>query len=90
MTEPVKPPERLKLEVTLTITHSVTVYLETTSDKTIDEMRHHALAEFAKVGQTTWRNQFRNHDRIGVGDQRVTIGAINTRTAPTPRLGDDY
>lgn len=81
-----KVTERLRVEVTLTVIHSVSVQINADSDQTIDQLKQAALEEFHRDpmkntghrSDNEWRRQFGNRTDIHVGQEQVSIAAVHT------------
>lgn len=79
--------EDLRVQVTLTVQHSVTVTLDGNSGQTMEELKQSALDEFhrdpinryERRTEDKWRAQFNNRSNISVGAELVSIAAVNTK-----------
>lgn len=82
-----KATERLRVEVTLTVKHRVSVTMDGNSGQTMEELKQAALDEFHRDpnarGQTRtddkWRAQFSNRSNISVGGEVVAIAGVSVQ-----------
>ena len=82
-----KATERLKVEVTLNVTHRVTVRMDGDSGQSMEDLKAAALAEFHRDpnrrgiarNEDTWRFQFANRSNLSVGPENVSIAAVTTK-----------
>jgi hypothetical protein len=73
-----RPPQRLRVAVTLEVITRVVVELDTDSNKTFDEIRDAARARFDRAGGTEYRNQFRSDLAITLLNTDVRVGDLHT------------
>lgn len=79
MTEAALPaPDKLVMEVILEVSFQVTVSLEATSDKTVDEVKELALKKYHSVGRSTFRSQFSETRGVYVGSEEAEVYEVKT------------
>lgn len=72
-------PKHIKINVTLKVTHRVTVTLNSTSDKSVDELRDLAHEQFRRAGGTKWVQGVNSSNLdVSAGSETVTTDGVNT------------
>lgn len=73
--------DKVKIAVQLEVSFRVTVLMQATSDKSINELQDVALAAFKKAqgNNMSWRTAFRDYRDIEVGFEQVKLVSVNSQ-----------